>query len=180
MRACILLFAFLSLPLPGQTIIGTVEKIDKDQIQVKSRDGVVTLHVDEKTKIRKGAIVNDASALKQGDEVRATCYGEDTLTAVNVSARVVFSGVISESSETHIKVIPDATTDEAATMGKGPVFVFLERGAKSAKSSPRLAVGQRVDVIGWDSGDGIVDADHVSISEKSRTVPDSPATRRVT
>jgi hypothetical protein len=35
MRACVLLLTLLSLPAVSQTIIGTVEKIDKDQLQVK-------------------------------------------------------------------------------------------------------------------------------------------------
>ena len=163
MKRCVLLIAFLSLPLLGETIIGTVDKIDQDQLQIKSQDGIVTLHVDERTTVRKGKILNDLSALKVGDEVRTTCYGEGALTAANISARVTFSGVVAESTQVHIKVIPDSTNDVASTGKKTAVFVFIEPGARLGKNNNRLTVGQRVHVVGWDSGDGIVDADKVTI-----------------
>jgi len=54
MKPCFLILAMLSFPTAtAQTIIGTVQKIDKDQLQVKSSDGPVTFQVDEKTTVTK-------------------------------------------------------------------------------------------------------------------------------
>jgi hypothetical protein len=69
MRACVLLLTLLSLPAVSQTIIGTVEKIDKDQLQVKCRDGVVTLRIDEKTTVCKVKMSLDLSPLTIGDHL---------------------------------------------------------------------------------------------------------------
>ncbi len=70
----------------GQTVFGKVEKIDHDQLQIRTPDGLVTLYIDARTTVRKGDVRNDVSALAIGDEIRATCYGEQKITAVNISA----------------------------------------------------------------------------------------------
>src|SRR5579872_2212523 len=141
MKFCVLLIALLACPALGHTITGKVETIDKDHLQIKNQDGMLTLRIDERTTVRKGRVLNDLSAIKAGDEIRATCYGEGTLTAVDISAMVTFSGVITETSPAHIKVIPDST-NENATLGKSTsIFVFLNQGAKSGMNLNRLVVG---------------------------------------
>lgn len=162
MTACFLPIAFLSLAAFGQTIFGTVEKIDKDQLQVKTHEGSVTLHVDERTTVRKRSVRNDVSALAVGDEIRATCYGESVITAANISAEVAFSGVITEASLGHIKV-----NREEASSGRpnksAESLVFLEPRMRLASNPKPLSAGQMVDVVGWDSGDGVVEAIKVSL-----------------
>lgn len=166
MQACVLLSAFLSLPILAETVIGTVERVDADQIQIKTRKATVVIHADERTTVRKGDISNHLSALSIGDEVRATCYGEGVLTAANISAKVTFSGVISEASSAHIKVVPDVAADVAATFKSSGMFVFIGPGLRNAKDG--LQVGQKVHVIGWDSGNGVVDADTITIRNAAR------------
>lgn len=53
MKPCALLFTILCFPVFNQTIVGTVQKIDKDQIQVKCSSELITLHADEKTTVTK-------------------------------------------------------------------------------------------------------------------------------
>lgn len=162
MKPCLLVVALLSLPAFGQTITGTVEKIGKDQLQVKSADGPVTLHIDERTVVRKAKTLHDLSALVVGDEVRVNYYGEGTLTAVNVSARIALSGVITEAGASRLLVLP--TSSSCATPPeRKTVFVFLDRTTKFGASRSQLTVGRRVHVVGWDAGDGVVDAERVAI-----------------
>src|SRR5579871_6335579 len=72
MKSCALITAFLYLAVFGHTVIGKIEKIDKDQLLIKTQDGIVTLHVDERTIVRKSKGRNDLSALAPGDEIRAS------------------------------------------------------------------------------------------------------------
>jgi hypothetical protein len=153
MRPCALLFALLLSPAFGQMLVGAVQKIDKDQIQVKRGDGLVTLRADQNTVVAKGKKANDLSLLAVGDDVRVNYYGEDTLTAVNISARVAFSGVITQAATNHL------TID-----GKGgSVFVFIQPTTKLGVARDQLKAGKRVHVTGWDSGDGVVEAEKVAI-----------------
>jgi len=175
MKACALLIACLASAIIGPTVTGTVEKIDKDQLQLKTSDGIVTLHVDERTIIRKGRITNDLSVLTVGDEIRATCYGQGIPIAADISAQVKFSGTVTEASPVHMKIIRDSATAAAATEKKSTVFVYLEPATRFGASPKRLLVGARVNVVGWDAGDGVVDAEKVAIYDTD--VPMRPPAR---
>lgn len=152
MRACTLLFALLFSPAFGQMLVGTVQKIDKDQIQVKRGDGSVTFRADENTVVAKVKKGRDLSLLAIGDDVRVNYYGEGTLTAVNISARVAISGVITQAATNHLTI--DAKG--------GGVFVFINPTAKLGVTRDQLKAGKRVDITGWDSGDGVVEAEKVA------------------
>ncbi len=167
MPAC-LVVALLFLPVFGgfgafgQTVIGTIEKVGKDRLEVKGPNGPVTLLLDEKVRIRKGKALHDLSVLAVGDEVRVNYYGEQTLTAVDVSAKVELSGIITEAGPTRVVVQPASTPDAKAADRKA-VFVFLDHTTKFGTSRSQLAVGRRIQVVGWDAGDGVVDAEKVAI-----------------
>jgi hypothetical protein len=171
MKLCFLLFLVLPLPVSGETLTGTIEKIGKNQLQIRNQDGLVTVQTDEKTTVRKTKTFHDLSPLAAGDEVRVTYYGEGTFTAVNISVRVTLSGVITESNPSHIMVVP-ASTDQ-----KGGTFVFLHPDTKFGTDRKYLTIGRRVHVVGWDVSDQVVDADRVAIYESdlpARTAPSRP------
>jgi hypothetical protein len=153
----------------GQSMTGTVERIDRDLLELKGPHGPVTLHLGEKTTIRKGKTFHDPSALAVGDEVRVNYYGEQELTAVDVSAKVEFSGVITEAGASRLVVLP-------ASPGKATVFVFLSRDTKLGAIRSHLTSGQKVHIAGWDAGDGVVDAERVAVYDPDlplhRTRPD--------
>lgn len=159
MKPPVLLFALFTVPLFGQMVVGTIEKIEKDQIQLKGPSGSLTLHVDESTTIRKLKAFHDLSPLKAGDDIRVNYYGEDRLTAVSISAKVSISGVITEARVTHIVVSPD-TSDKKAT-----VFVYLQTSTRLGVNRTQLTVGRRVQVTGWDAGDGVIDADRITLAD---------------
>lgn len=158
----LLVVALLSVCAPGQTITGTIAKIGKDELELKSADGLFTLRVDEKTTVRKVKTFHDLSSLAMGDEVRVSYYGEGTLTAVNISAKVALAGVITEAGPSRIIVLPTPTSS-ATPPDRKAVFVFLNRGTKFGTSRSQLTVGRRVNLVGWDAGDGVVDAEKVAI-----------------
>ena len=161
MKPYLLGVVVLSLPAFGQTITGTVEKIGKDQLEVKGTEGPVTLHVDEKTTVRKVKQFHDLSALVVGDEVRVNYYGEGTLAAVNISAKIGLSGVITEAGLNRIMVLP-ALASDARPPERKAVFVFLNRTTQFGISRGQLTVGRKVHIVGWDTGDGVVEAERVA------------------
>jgi len=165
MKPCFLMLAMLSFPTAtAQTIIGTVQKIDKDQLQVKSSDGPVTFQVDEKTTVTKSKKLHDLSLLAVGDEIRVNYYGEGTLTAVNISAKVTLAGSIVEAVSSRLTVVPDSTAG-AAPEDRKSVTVYLGPATKYGTSRKHLTVGRRVHVVGWDVGDRVIDADKVAVYE---------------
>ena len=162
MRPYVLLFTILCSPVFSQQLVGTVEKIDKDQLQVRARDGLVTLRSDASTVVAKWKKSNDLSLLAVGDEVRINYYGQDDkLTAVNVCAKVAVSGTIKQTASNHFVI---STDDLASADRKSGVFVFLNQPTKLGVGREELKVGRRVHVTGWDSGDGVVEAEKVAFN----------------
>jgi hypothetical protein len=140
----------------GQSTTGTIEKLSKDQLQVKTPSGLLTFGVDENTAVNKGKTLHDISALVVGDEVRISYYGEQVLTAVNITARTSISGVITEAGATRLVVHPDSS-------GSAPILVFLDRATKVIPNRTQIAVGRGVRVEGWDAGNGAVEAGKIAI-----------------
>jgi len=114
MRPCALLFALLNIPLSGQMLVGSVQRIDKDQLQIKGRDGLVIFRADEHTTVAKLKKANDLLLLAVGDEVRVNYYGEAPFTAVNISVKITISGTITQTATNHL-TISRSGTDDAAT-----------------------------------------------------------------
>ena len=161
MKPCALLFAVLTVSLFGQMVVGTVQKIEKDQIQVKARDGSVTFHADERTAVAKVKKSNDLSVLSVGDEVRVNYFGEGNLTAVNISVKVTISGTITQSATNHITISRTGADDDARPDAKGGIFVFLNPTTKLGVVRDQLKVGRKVNVAGWDTGGGVVEAERI-------------------
>jgi len=145
-------------------IVGTVQKIDRDQFQIKGREGLVTLHIDEKTTVANGKKLNDLSVLAVGDDVRVNYYGDATPTAVNVSAKVTVSGMISQAAKSQLTIVQGSSDDTPPLGRKVSVFVFLNATTNFGAARDQLKVGRRVHVIGWDTGDGVVEAEKIALN----------------
>jgi len=174
MQPSFLLFAILSVPALDQTIIGTVQKIDMDQLQVKGPDGLIAFRIDDKSTVAKLKRSHDLSLLAVGDEVRVNYYGEGTLTAVNISAKVRISGTIAEKGVNHLTLLLDLPADGTSADRKASVFVFLNSTAKLGTSRSQLAVGRRIHVTGWAAGDAVVDADKVTFYDAESPLRPAP------
>lgn len=164
MKACLLLFTILAIHGLGQVMVGTVQKAGKDEVEVKARDGVVTFRVDEKTTVAKLKKSSNASVLAPGDEVRVNYYGEGTFTAVTISVKVTAAGVVSDMGSNHFKLLMPES--------KASWFVFLNVANRFAANRSPVAVGRKVNVTGWDTGDGVIEAEKVW-GEEARS-PDRP------
>jgi hypothetical protein len=136
---------------------------------------MVTLRIDEKTTVCKVTTSHDLSPLTIGDEVRVTYYGEGALTAVNVSAQVTLSGVITESSPAHLTVVPNSTPDATASDGKAAVFVFLSHTTQFGASRNQVTAGRKVHIVGWDSGNGVIEAEKVAIDDADQPARRNPS-----
>jgi hypothetical protein len=178
MKPCVLLFTILCFPVFNQTIVGTVQKIDKDQFQVKSSNGLITFHADGKTTVTNIKKSKDLSPLAVGDEVRVNYYGEDTFTAVNISVRVTVSGVITEAASNHVTILLDSTSDATSADRKAGVFVFLNPATHFGISRKQLTVGRRVHVVGY-AGDRVIEADKVAIYETDLPLRPAPQRQRL-
>ncbi len=160
MKPCALLLIFC-LPVFSQILTGTVQKIEKDQLQVKGREGSVTFRANENTIVAKLKKANSLSLLAVGDNVRVTYYGEGALTAVNISAKITVSGIIAQAATNHLTI---SSEDPAAADRKTNVFVFLNPTTKLGVTRDQLRVGRKIQVTGWDSGDGVLEADKVVVN----------------
>ncbi|MCE5308707.1 MAG: DUF5666 domain-containing protein [Acidobacteriales bacterium] len=172
MKPYVLLFTILCFPAFSQTVAGKVQKIDKDQFQVKSSEGLITLNTDEKTTVTNLRKSKGLSPLAVGDEVRVNYYGEGAFTAVNIAVRVTVSGVITEAASNHVTVLPDSTDTTPADRKVG-VFVFLNPTTRYGTSRKQLTVGRRVHVVGY-AGEGVIDADKVAIYETDMPLRRTP------
>jgi hypothetical protein len=139
MQVRFLLFALLSVAAFGETLTGIIVNIDKNQLRVKSPEGEVRLQADDKTTVRKAKIFHDLSPLAVGDVVRVNFYGEGpNMVAVNISARVALSGVISESASMRLTLFSDSRAD-ATDKKEERVFIFLYQKLK--RNTPWICRG---------------------------------------
>lgn len=159
MQIRFLAFVFLCAAAFGDTLVGTVVSVDKNQLRIKSSTGEVQLQADEKTSVIKAKTFHDLSPLAVGDVVKVNFHGEspEPLVAVNIVAQVAVSGVIKESAPLRLTVVPDSKTEAT------PRIVFLSPDTKYATSKRDLTAGRRIQVTGWDVGDGAVDAEKIAI-----------------
>jgi hypothetical protein len=173
MKPCVLLFTILCFPVLSQTIAGTVRKIGKDQFQVRSSDGLITFHADERTTVTKVKKSKGLSLLAVGDEVRVNYHGEGTFIAVDIAVRVTVSGVITQAATNRLTVLLDSTSDTASTDRKRGVFVFLNPATRFGTSRKQLTIGRRVHVVGY-AGAGVVDADRIAIYDTDLPLRPTP------
>jgi len=159
MQIRFLAFVFLCAAASADTLVGTVVSIDKNQLRVKSSAGEVQLQADEKTSVIKAKVSHDLSPLAVGDVVKVNFHGEspEPLVAVNIVAEVAVSGVIKESAPLRITIVPDSKTGGVSRT------VFLSPDTKYGTRKADLTVGRKVQVTGWDVGDGAVDAEKIAI-----------------
>jgi hypothetical protein len=99
-----------------------------------------------------------------GDDVRVNYYGDATPTAVNVSAKVTVSGVISQAAKSQLTIVQDSSDDAPPLGRKVRVFVFLNATTNFGAARDQLKVGRKVRIIGWDTGDGVVEAEKIVLN----------------
>jgi hypothetical protein len=101
-----------------------------------------------------------------GDEVRVSYRGKPPgkLVAARISAMVTFSGLLKNSTATSLDVLVNPATNETRLVRLSADTVF---------GIGKRELGQKLKVVGWDLGDGAVDALRIAIYNT-----DVPARRR--
>ena len=179
MRVRFLLFTLLSTAAFGEMVTGTVAGIDKNQVRLKTSAGELQLQTNEKTTVRKAGTFHDLSPLAAGDPVRVNYYGDSpNLIAVDVSASVTLSGVISNSASMSLTVVPDSKTDATPKDSSAGVLVFVSSATKLGVAKKDLTAGRKVQVVGWDAGEGVIDAEEIKISSGDSPVRPAPPRSR--
>jgi hypothetical protein len=154
-----LLFALGALAAYAEqiTVIGTINKVTGNEIQVKTRTMAVTLFASDRT------VVRGQSPLKAGSEISARCErtGAGKLVAVRIWANVVtFSATVTYIDRDDIEVITSANSDSHREEHK---LVHLHPDTAFGTNRKDLTVGQHVRVVGLEVENGAVDAARITI-----------------
>ena len=158
-------FLLLSTSLSGQIITGAIEKIGQDQLQLKTSTGSVTVLTDSHTKIWKSEVPHAQKKLAVGDEIRVNYYGDlsSKITAVVISASVTLRGLVLDTGTTRLTVRIQHPTKPGSPDCEDKIFVFVHPTTALGAGRKELAAGRYVQIIGWDVGDGVVEASHIAV-----------------
>jgi hypothetical protein len=155
-----LLLAFGSVAAVEElfTIIGTVDKIDPNQVFVKTSRGSFPISADDKTEVMKDKTYRDLSPLKVGDEISIRCQPDASgkLVAKIIWANVVdFAGTVKEMRSEEIEIVTRSGDERKI------IHIYPDTGFGTSRKD--LTVGQDVRIVGLDVGDGAVDASRVAV-----------------
>jgi hypothetical protein len=155
------------------TVIGTIDKLLRNQISVKTPRGAFPIGADEKTEIMKDKPYHDLSALKVGEEIAVQCKPDAAgkLVAVKFWANVVnFAATVKEVRDQQIEV------ETSSKDGQEHKIVRFYPDTAFGTNRSDLAAGQQLRVVGLDVGNGIVDASRIALYNTD--VPADKGTRK--
>ncbi len=147
-------------------LIGTIEKLAGNELQIGLGTKAVTLSADRKTEVHKGRTDHTLSALRVGDEVSVSFRKDASgkMIAVAIWAnRVSFHAVIHSVTPASFDILTHPDTNPESAYRKGYSRVFLYPQTKFGTSERDLIEGRDVHVVGLDVGGGNIDALRVAI-----------------
>ena len=140
------------------TILGTIDRLARSDISVKTQRGSFRIVGDSTTEVVKDKSYHDFSPLKVGDEVSVRCQpgGSGKLVATRIWAKVVsFAGTVKDVRGEEIEVITNSG-DERRIVRIYPDTVF-------GTNRDDVTAGKQVRITGLDVGSGAVDATRVAL-----------------
>ena len=169
MKLASLVLSALTLVWPAQsqeqfTFIGTIDKVARTEISLKTPRGSFKIYADDMTELIKDKIYHDFSPVQTGDEINVQCQPGPSgkLTAVKVWANVVsFPATVKEIRGEEIEVA--VTSDDAGGGGDERKTVRFYPDTVFGANRADLSVGQRVRIVGLDVGNGVVDAARIAL-----------------
>jgi hypothetical protein len=150
------LLAFLAAGAFGQELTGVIRTLGADELQMGDAWAPVTVHAGDDTIVCTGKESHGLLALRVGDEVRVR-FHEDAShrwIADSIETWATVSGTVWESSLGALKVGPSPIRTRLVHLDASTKFGIGPR-------PPRL--GQEVHIVGWNVGDGEIDAERVAI-----------------
>ena len=164
MKLALLILAFGSLAAAEEfTFIGTIDKLARSEISVKTQRGSFKIYADDKTELVKDKSYHDFSPLKTGDEISVRCQPDTAgkLIAVKVWANIVsLAATVKELQTEQIEVV---VTSSDAAGGDQSRIVRLYPDTVFGTNKADVAVGQRLRIVGLDVGNGTVDAARIAL-----------------
>ncbi len=156
--------ALQQAPAPLITVTGTVGEITDGSLQISTRIGTRIVRTGEHTEVRKGGrTYRGLAALRAGDAIAVRCpdtiaAGAEKLVAVRLTADVVtFRGILQDVAAGYIDVGPGSRSVRA-NVRRVRLSADTEYGG-----TRRLAIGQEVHIVGWDFGDGGIEATRIAV-----------------
>jgi hypothetical protein len=157
------ILAFGSLATADEsTIVGTIYKLTRNQVSVKTARGSFMIPADDRTETVKDKSYPGLSFLKVGDEVSVHCHNPTGKpVAVKVFAKIItFSATVRYVNGDDIEVLTIPNADYAREEHR---LVHLYPDTVFGASRKELSVGQDIRVVGLDVGNGAVDASRVAL-----------------
>lgn len=155
-RVSLLILA--ALPAFGQQspFVGRVQRVSGNEVVVLTPAEPVTIYTDEKTIIWKG--VDARGVLREGDTVRVRCSRGflGRFTATEIQTRSEVSGFVA-------RVLGPGMFELTSAQGDNSRLVYLSRKTTSLFSDLPLSDGDHLLVIGWDVGNGRMEAIRVAV-----------------
>lgn len=157
--------AWAQAPQPPPRVIGTVEKLAGDHLQLRSGSRIFTFHIDRRTEVHKARTYRGLSRLSLGEEVSVRWRSDRSgrLVAESIWAEIVtFRATIHSVAPYSFDIFIERDRDpDAYGAGYDRVFVYPQTGFST--SARDLKEGGDVLVVGLNVGGGNVDALRVAI-----------------
>jgi len=164
MKLTLLILAFGSLAAAEEfTFIGTIDKLARSEISIKTPRGSFKIYADDKTELTKDRSYHDFSPVKTGDEISVRCQPDSAgkLIAIKVWANAVgFPATVTELRGEEIEVAGESSD---AVGGGQRKIVRLYPDTVFGTNRADVVVGQRLRIVGLDVGNGAVDAARIAL-----------------
>ncbi len=143
-------------------IVGTISKLARNQISVKTTTGFFVIPADDMTEVVKEKNYRDLSLLRVGDEISVHCRNPaGKPIAAKIWANVVtFSATVKYVNGDDIEVLTIPTADYPIEEHR---IVHLYPDTVFGTTRRDLSVGQTVRIVGLDVGNGAVDAARIAL-----------------
>jgi len=142
---------------PASPVTGFVQSVSADEITIVVDSQLLTLRADDKTSVWKGALFHDLTPLRAGDAVkvrfRSDFFGR--LIATEIEARVRFTCTVRANLLSRLE-LAHASASQYSVVDITPATRF-------AISPLQIEPDDEIEVVGWDTGNGRVEAERISV-----------------
>lgn len=173
-----LIAAFFCSTAFAQSVVGAVERVSGNMIQVKTGAQPVALYTDAHTEIWKGQVFHDLKPVAVGDSImaryRADASGKLVADAVWLNI-TNFWGVITRVADNEFNVLTNPNADPESAYKKENKAVEVDANTTfEASAEGDLKPGRNVQVVGLVLKNGEIEATRVIVYEGNRPVRMNP------
>ena len=146
----VVLIVLLSAAAFGAELTGRIEQTGGIAMRIRDRGQLVTIYVNKDSRVIGGP-------LSAGDEIRVDFHQDGKrMIADRIYASITVSGTVTEMRDDEFWI-------ETSRPRRETRLIRIRRDTVFGSSRKDLAVDAEVLVVGWDMGDGSIDAARVAI-----------------